>query len=174
MESKLLRHESFAEIREVKRKRGAALLVGIISALVVLFCVPSLVTNGTAAGTGILIIADLASLASICASSYGINTMLRPPKLFCPGCDKFISGEFGWICGYCDTTNNNSRNAPPFLRACKTCKREPKAYVCPHCEQLNFLDGDEDGKHPAKVPGMEKPKTPAKDPSIERERKHRE
>lgn len=74
--------------------------------------------------------------------------VLRPLRLFCDYCDRYIPSDIEWTCGYCAHTNVGTR-IYSFLNKCKECKRSPKSYVCPHCGKLVYLDTDEDGSHPA-------------------------
>jgi len=75
---------------------------------------------------------------------------LKPLRLFCAHCGKYVPSDREWFCGYCDRKNERTK-LYSFLRKCQHCKRFPKAYICPHsgCEHLNFLDKIEDIRHPA-------------------------
>ena len=74
--------------------------------------------------------------------------VLRPLRLFCDECSKYVPSNMEWRCGYCGHDNIATR-IYSFLNKCKNCKREPKAYVCPHCGVTIFLDRDMVGSHPA-------------------------
>jgi hypothetical protein len=73
---------------------------------------------------------------------------LRRVRLFCTKCDKYIPGEMEWHCLHCNYDNYSTR-VYSFLNKCKQCKRTAQAVICPHCEELNYLDKYMVGTHPA-------------------------
>ena len=73
---------------------------------------------------------------------------LRPVRLFCTKCDRYIPGDMEWSCSHCNYGNEGTRYYS-FLNKCKNCKRAPKSVVCPHCGELNYLDKHRIGTHPA-------------------------
>jgi hypothetical protein len=80
-----------------------------------------------------------------------LGMVLKPLRLFCEHCDKYLPSDTEWRCDYCGH-HNEATKIYSFLNKCEQCKRAPKAVVCPHsdCRKLNFLDRDRDGSHPAK------------------------
>jgi hypothetical protein len=89
-----------------------------------------------------------------------LGLVLKPLRLFCHVCDKYIPSDMEWICGHCNEQNHATR-LYSFLNKCRNCKRPPKSFVCPHCGALNFLDKNKSGSHPASsitVPIPEKTK----------------
>ncbi|HWA85283.1 MAG TPA: zinc ribbon domain-containing protein [Opitutus sp.] len=75
--------------------------------------------------------------------------MLKPLRLFCEHCDKYVPSDMPWQCSHCNFENDRTRYYS-FLNKCQECKRPPKSYVCPHCGTVNFLDKDQDSAHPAR------------------------
>ena len=75
--------------------------------------------------------------------------LLKPLRLFCQHCDKYMPSDLQWRCAYCKH-NNESTKIYSFLNKCQNCKRSPKSVMCPNCKEVNFLDKDRDGSHPAK------------------------
>src|SRR5882757_1471710 len=75
---------------------------------------------------------------------------LRPVRLFCEHCDKYIPTEIEWQCGHCDQ-QNGANSYYSFLNKCPQCKRAPQAVVCPRCGQLNYLDKHRVGSHLARI-----------------------
>jgi hypothetical protein len=73
---------------------------------------------------------------------------VKPLRLFCNHCGKYIPSDSEWRCGYCDTENLRTK-LYSFLRKCQQCKRPPKAFICPHCKEPNFLDKKRDATHAA-------------------------
>ena len=67
--------------------------------------------------------------------------------MFCPHCDKHIPADMRWRCPYCDAENDAAKHS--LIEECGRCKREPKAYCCHHCNELIFLDSDNDASQPA-------------------------
>src|ERR1041385_8201165 len=78
-----------------------------------------------------------------------LGMVLKPLRLFCDHCDKYIPSDMEWRCGYCNEENRATR-LYSFLNKCQKCKRSPKAVVCPHCQKINFLDKERVGTHPAR------------------------
>jgi hypothetical protein len=74
--------------------------------------------------------------------------VFKPLRLFCEHCDKYIPSDMEWKCAHCNHENRATRYYS-FLNKCQNCKRLPQAVVCPHCEELNFLDKHKIGSHPA-------------------------
>jgi hypothetical protein len=81
-----------------------------------------------------------------------------------------------WNCGYCDFPNRRT-SLFSFLNKCQECGKEPKAYLCPSCEEINFLDRDMDASNPARL-FVEAKKLPAKEaqenPRAKKRREHAE
>ena len=75
--------------------------------------------------------------------------ILKPLRLFCDHCDKYVPSNMEWVCGHCNEPNLVTKYYS-FLNKCYNCKRAPKSYVCPHCGEVNFLDKDRDDSHPAR------------------------
>jgi hypothetical protein len=72
----------------------------------------------------------------------------QPIRLFCPWCNKYVPGDLPWICGQCHSENDPSTvtfvwevAGNSFLHKCKTCKTNPVAFLCPHCQDVFILDG---------------------------------
>jgi hypothetical protein len=80
-----------------------------------------------------------------------MGMVLKPLRLFCDHCDKYIPSDMEWRCGHCHFENTGTR-IYSFLNKCKECKRAPKAVVCPHddCGGINFLDKARIDTHPAR------------------------
>jgi len=76
--------------------------------------------------------------------------VLKPLRLFCEHCDKYLPSDMEWRCAHCGHENLSTR-IYSFLNKCQQCKRSPKSVACPQpgCGKLNFLDKDKDGSHPA-------------------------
>lgn len=74
---------------------------------------------------------------------------LKPLRMFCDGCGKYIPSDMEWCCGYCDSKNRPAKFYS-FLNKCKECKRSPKSVRCPHCEIVISLDSHNDKRHPAR------------------------
>jgi len=70
-----------------------------------------------------------------------VGLVLRPMRLFCDHCDKYVPSDMPWRCPHCNEANTKTR-LYSFLNKCRTCKRSPFSYVCPHCEKVNLLDVD--------------------------------
>jgi ribosomal protein L37E len=75
--------------------------------------------------------------------------VLKPLRLFCQRCDKYMPSDIEWRCAHCGYHNEGTR-IYSFLNKCQQCKRPPKSVMCPSCKDVNFLDKDRDGSHPAK------------------------
>lgn len=82
--------------------------------------------------------------------------VLKPLRLFCDHCDKYVPSDMSWRCSHCRHENERTR-IHSFLNKCRNCKRSPKSYACPHCGQLNFLDTDQEAAHPALPVGSQPP-----------------
>jgi hypothetical protein len=78
-----------------------------------------------------------------------LGLAIKPLRLFCESCGKYVPSDMEWSCGYCNAHNHRTK-LYSFLRKCQHCKRVPKLYICPHCERPNFLGKDKDGQHPAR------------------------
>ena len=103
-----------------------------------------------------------------------LNSNLCNP-LFCPECEKCFSKNLVWRCAYCDSENDNEKH--PITEKCGTCFRVPKSYCCHHCEQIIFLDSDNDGSRPAinaTVARKSRPHTPVPDLTKVKEQEHAE
>lgn len=79
-----------------------------------------------------------------------LGMVVRPLRMFCTECGKYIPSDLEWKCGFCNFKNYRVR-LNSFLRKCQGCKRAPHAIVCPHCQELNFLMKYAIGDHPARV-----------------------
>jgi hypothetical protein len=94
--------------------------------------------------------------------------------LFCPKCEKSISKNLVWRCAYCDSDNDNEKH--PITEKCGTCFRVPKSYCCQHCEEIIFLDSDNDGSKPARsnasAPKKDSSRSHAPDPKKLKELEH--
>lgn len=66
----------------------------------------------------------------------------RAVGITCSKCEKYISTNTPWECGFCHQANRNIVQFP-FVHQCEHCQAEPKAYQCHHCGKLIFLDADE-------------------------------
>jgi hypothetical protein len=118
----------------------------------------------------------LAHVRALFTASWG--GLVPEVHLFCDSCGKHISSKADWICGYCDydTRKNNSNTAYySFLHKCVSCSTSAKAYLCPYCEAVNYLDTDKNTQHPARVISDidSKPKVQI-DPSEQKRREHLE
>ena len=94
--------------------------------------------------------------------------VLKPLRLFCQHCDKYMPSDMEWRCAHCGHENWATKYYS-FLNKCQNCKRPPKSVACPHCGKLNFLDRDGDGSHPAVrifVPVPQSPLVPPVPPII--------
>jgi ribosomal protein L37E len=93
-----------------------------------------------------------------------IGLVFKPLRLFCEHCGKYVASDTEWECGVCNFFNKKTRYYS-FLNKCKNCKRSPKAFECPHvgCNNVNFLDDEKDGKHPAKLKGIPAPPVDAEE-----------
>ena len=84
----------------------------------------------------------------------------RAIKMQCGQCQKLISSNVPWLCGFCQK-NNRKVDEFPFLYQCEHCGAEPKAYKCHHCGGLIFLTEDELKVNYASCPGTDvKPEPP--------------
>jgi hypothetical protein len=103
----------------------------------------------------------------------------RPVYQSCAYCHKDISSDMDWACGYCGYANRRTSLYSIFYK-CQKCDREPKSYVCPHCEKITALDVDDDHSHPAryapKTAKASKPekRDPPEDSRLQRRREHEE
>ena len=91
-------------------------------------------------------------------------------KAFCPHCDKYIPRLMNWRCGYCDADNTDQIENPVIYK-CEHCDREPKSYICYHCQETVFFDGDNDARHPARSVGFPQAEEP-QDPIKEKKKEH--
>jgi len=78
---------------------------------------------------------------------------IRPVRLFCPHCGKYIPSNTPWTCGRCNSENHpelptfdlfftgRSCCSRSYLNACKECDAEPLAFRCYHCQQMIVLKG---------------------------------
>ena len=100
--------------------------------------------------------------------------LFRPLRLFCDHCDKYVPSDMVWECAHCDYVNAFT-NIFSFLNRCSRCKRVPRAYCCPHCDRVNFLDGARGGDYAAKQyvqPGAKEPEVAPPDPREIRSQNH--
>jgi phage FluMu protein Com len=88
-----------------------------------------------------------------------VGLVLRPVRLFCDHCDKYVPSDMEWRCGHCNETNRRTKFYS-FLNKCQECKRPPKSFICPHCGEVNFLDKDESASHPAVMTSVPPPPPP--------------
>jgi hypothetical protein len=101
-----------------------------------------------------------------------LGLVLRPLRLFCEHCDKYVPSDMEWRCGYCNEENWFTRYYS-FLNKCRKCKRPAKSFVCPHCREINFLDKDQVETHPATKAGPSV-LPPTKDEARREKREERE
>lgn len=100
-----------------------------------------------------------------------LGLTVKPVRLFCESCDKYVPSDMPWRCSHCDHDNTKTK-IYSFLNKCRECKRSPKSYVCPHCGSINFLDRDMNAAHPArKMPAYVVPEPPP-DEEEEKQRQH--
>jgi predicted RNA-binding Zn-ribbon protein involved in translation (DUF1610 family) len=86
------------------------------------------------------------ALALVVAVCVGVITSIRPTiKIFCRECGKHIPTTGPWRCGYCDHVNKYNT----YLDECTKCRQSARSYACPQCGVLNYLDEQQDGRHPA-------------------------
>lgn len=102
-----------------------------------------------------------------------LGMIFRPLRLFCKHCDKYVPSDMVWCCSHCNRENIRTK-LYSFLHKCQQCKRAPKSFACPHCENLNFLDKDEEGSHPARGVGAPPAPLVKVDSRIEKRRAHDE
>lgn len=89
----------------------------------------------------------------------------KPFRPFCPHCGKYLPTSLDWKCGFCDYANSKTQ-IYSFLYQCECCKAEPKAYRCQHCDEVIFLDKNNDDTHCAMVLQSTTEKTKPNEPSI--------
>jgi hypothetical protein len=70
---------------------------------------------------------------------------------FCDECDRHISSQEHWVCGYCGKLHDRDWGfrSCSFFESCLRCGKSPKAYRCQHCGDNFFLNGDREHGHPA-------------------------
>jgi hypothetical protein len=80
------------------------------------------------------------------------NLDVSPLHVSCgnPECQKTVPSDMKWYCGFCDFSNRRT-GLFSFLNKCQECGKSPKAYLCPHCQEMNFLDKDMDASNPARL-----------------------
>lgn len=104
----------------------------------------------------------------VVAAFYALSFRNLAKSLFCPHCDKHIEKFGRWRCGHCDHENERGFTTT-FLNKCGYCEREPKAYVCNHCEkQIQLAAGE--ARHPAR--SAVKVTATAQDPTDESRKVH--
>jgi hypothetical protein len=70
-----------------------------------------------------------------------------------------------WVCGFESCQQENRQTSVySFLNKCQRCERTPASFCCPHCGYINYLDGNQDGTHPAKKPPKPLPPPPPPPP----------
>ena len=95
---------------------------------------------------------------------------VKPPIIIsCRDCDEDIPSDMIWCCGSCGQENRRT-SLYSFLNKCQRCDKVPTSVRCPHCGFTNFLDGNQDGTHPARKP--QPPPPPKVDPGASAERDH--
>jgi hypothetical protein len=64
-----------------------------------------------------------------------------------PQCNSHLHAKQPWQCGFCRHINHTQA----LFERCgnSTCRRVPKAFVCPACGTIMFLDRDNDSRNPA-------------------------
>ena len=79
------------------------------------------------------------------------NFDMSPIQVECenPECRKTVASDTKWHCGHCQHSNRRT-GVFSFLNKCQKCGKEPKSYLCPHCNDPIFLDGDSDASNPAR------------------------
>ena len=66
----------------------------------------------------------------------------------CVACGMRLESNVPWVCGSC--TRENRRKS--FLRKCRHCKAEPKAFACYHCDHNTyFVQGERDVRTRARM-----------------------
>lgn len=101
-----------------------------------------------------------------------LGLVLKPLRLFCEHCDKYVPSDMEWVCGHCNEHNHFTKYYS-FLNKCRRCKRPPKSYICPHCGAVNYLDKDEESLHPARQIDNTVPAPPL-DHRVEKRQAHEE
>lgn len=97
------------------------------------------------------IIASAAAIGVIFISMEFLDATVAV-NLFCDHCSKHIPYDVPWKCGYCSEEQQTRSSAWwGLLGHCLKCKSEAKAFICPHCQKVNYLDLDQDGSHPASI-----------------------
>ena len=87
--------------------------------------------------------AVVAGLAAYCVHFLFLDQQVVHVK--CPSCDKFVSADTPWLCGYGvngHLCKNEDAVQFSFLNKCGTCRKKPKAYKCHHCGRLIYLSLD--------------------------------
>jgi hypothetical protein len=72
-----------------------------------------------------------------------------PVGFACTHCDKHVSTDPLWVCGYCNTVHGSRGQLNSIERPCSMCKRLPKGYRCYHCGKTVCLDASCDEQNPA-------------------------
>jgi hypothetical protein len=144
-------HEMLQVRRRARLRNGCRLLLLSLSTLFLVYGIICLV-----GGAHFLLAfarsweADL----SIAAMGYVICYTTAAPYVFqCTACGKSLSSQMVWVCGFCDDQNVPSPNVFAFYQKCwnPNCRMQSKAFRCPHCHAVIFLDKDHDERHAAIV-----------------------
>jgi hypothetical protein len=93
-----------------------------------------------------------------------------------PECQKTVPSDMKWHCGYCEHPNRRT-GLYSFLNKCQDCKKEPKSFLCPYCQDINFLDRDRSASNPARLfvevkKGPPKAPVPQEHPRAKKRRAH--
>jgi hypothetical protein len=80
---------------------------------------------------------------------YPLTLIRKSIRVFCIHCDKYIEWTADWVCGTCNHTETENI----FFMRCSSCRESPRALVCPHCDELLYLDSSRSGKHPIQLAG---------------------
>ena len=92
-------------------------------------------------------------------------------NVICSECRQNVPSDMNWQCGFC-CHNNYLTETYSFLNRCQKCEKEPRSFLCPHCEMGNFFDSDKDLSHPAhKIVERVKP-VHREDPEVLKHRDH--
>lgn len=88
-------------------------------------------------------------ILAACIVDYPLKLIRKSIRVFCTHCDKYIEWTADWVCGTCNHTETKN----VFLTRCSSCRESPRALVCPHCDELLYLDSSRSGKHPIQLAG---------------------
>lgn len=133
------RHTLFCRLLALSRFLW--LLAGCATLLWIVVAKPS----GLAFGVFVAVSYGLAGYIS----EHMIFRIRKSIRVFCTHCDKYIEWTAGWVCGTCNHTETKN----VFLTRCSSCRESPRALVCPHCDELLYLDSSRSDRHPIQLAG---------------------